>query len=112
MSTAGCSQHTEEQRQNRRARLHGGHASMLFTGHIDAGRLAVIAVIVPTTLWRGSTTARICHSRRVRLLSYNVNYGNREPRASLDAIADADADVVLLQEITARWQAALADRFA
>lgn len=56
--------------------------------------------------------ARICHSRRVRLLSYNVNYGNREPRASLDAIAEADADVVLLQEITARWQAALADRFA
>jgi len=48
----------------------------------------------------------------VRLATYNVNHGNREPRASLDAIADADADVVLLQEVTARWQAALADRFA
>jgi len=48
----------------------------------------------------------------VRLLTYNVNHGNREPRASLDAIAEADADVVLLQEVTARWQAALADRFA
>jgi endonuclease/exonuclease/phosphatase (EEP) superfamily protein YafD len=45
-------------------------------------------------------------------MTYNVNYGNREPRVSLDAIAEADADVVLLQEITARWQAALADRFA
>ncbi|MEO6773891.1 MAG: endonuclease/exonuclease/phosphatase family protein [Kofleriaceae bacterium] len=48
----------------------------------------------------------------MRLLTYNVNFGNREPRASLDAIAEADADVVLLQEVTARWQSALADRFA
>ena len=48
----------------------------------------------------------------MRLLTYNVNYGNREPHSSLDAIADADADVVLVQEITARWQSALADRFA
>jgi len=45
-------------------------------------------------------------------MTYNVNHGNREPRSSLEAIADADADVVLLQEVTPRWQAALADRFA
>src|ERR1700760_2529175 len=82
---------------------------MLFTGHTAAGLARSDSRRV---VWRGSTTVRICHSRRVRLLSYNVNYGNREPRASLDAIAEADADVVLLQEITARWQAALADRFA
>jgi endonuclease/exonuclease/phosphatase family metal-dependent hydrolase len=50
--------------------------------------------------------------RAVRLMTYNVNYGNREPRPCLDAIAAADCDVVLLQEVTARWQAALADRFA
>lgn len=45
-------------------------------------------------------------------MTYNVNYGNKEPRVSLDAIADADVDVVLIQEVTARWQAVLADRFA
>ncbi|CAN5588284.1 hypothetical protein BH11MYX1_BH11MYX1_22050 [soil metagenome] len=45
-------------------------------------------------------------------MTYNLNYGNPEPRGSLDAIAAADADVVLLQEITAGWQRALADRFA
>ncbi len=55
----------------------------------------------------------IWHSvRAVRLMTYNVNYGNLEPRPTLDAIASADCDVVLLQEVTAPWQAALADRFA
>jgi vancomycin resistance protein VanJ len=45
-------------------------------------------------------------------MTYNVNYGNPAPRASLDAIAVEDADVVLIQELTASWQAALADRFS
>lgn len=48
----------------------------------------------------------------VRLMTYNLNYGNPDPIGSLDAIAAADADVVLLQEITAGWQRALAKRFA
>lgn len=48
----------------------------------------------------------------MRLVTYNLNYSNSDPRGSLDAIAAADADVVLLQEITAGWQRALADRFA
>ncbi len=48
----------------------------------------------------------------LRLVTYNVNYANPEPKASLDAIATADADVVLLQEITSTWQHALEQRFA
>ena len=51
-------------------------------------------------------------SAAVRLMTYNLNYGNPDPRRSLDAIEAADADVVLLQEITVGWQRALADRFA
>ncbi len=47
----------------------------------------------------------------LRLVTYNVNYANPDPQASLDAIAAADADVVLLQEITPAWQRALAHRF-
>jgi vancomycin resistance protein VanJ len=47
----------------------------------------------------------------LRLLTYNVNYANSDPKASLDAIADADADVVLLQEVDAAWQQRLAKRF-
>ena len=47
----------------------------------------------------------------LRLLTYNVNFANPDPEASLDAIAHADADVVLLQEITETWQRALIARF-
>lgn len=45
-------------------------------------------------------------------MTYNLNYGNPDLGGSLDAIAAADADVVLLQELTAGWQRALAGRFA
>lgn len=48
----------------------------------------------------------------VRLMTYNVNFGNPDLESSLDAIASADADVVLLQEITHEWREALEQRFA
>jgi endonuclease/exonuclease/phosphatase (EEP) superfamily protein YafD len=48
----------------------------------------------------------------IRLLTYNVNYANPDPASAMDAIAAADADVVLLQEITPAWQGLLARRFA
>lgn len=46
------------------------------------------------------------------LMTYNVNYANPEPDRSIDAIAAADADVVLLQEITDAWRARLVKRLA
>jgi endonuclease/exonuclease/phosphatase (EEP) superfamily protein YafD len=48
----------------------------------------------------------------VRIVSYNVDCRNAEPASSLDAIAAIDADVALLQEIDAAWEAALEARFA
>ena len=50
-------------------------------------------------------------TRKLRLMTYNVNYGNRDVPSTLAAIEAEDADVVLLQEITAEWQRALATRF-
>lgn len=50
--------------------------------------------------------------RSLRLMTYNVNYGNPDPKSALDAIARADADIVLLQEITFEWKRVLAERFA
>ena len=50
-------------------------------------------------------------ARSLRLLTYNVNFANPDLEASLSAIAAADADVVLLQEITTEWQRALRQRF-
>jgi endonuclease/exonuclease/phosphatase family metal-dependent hydrolase len=44
------------------------------------------------------------------LLTYNINYGNSDVDATVQAIASADADVVLLQEITSPWQDVLAAR--
>ncbi len=50
--------------------------------------------------------------RPLRLMTYNVNYGNPDPASALDAIARADADIVLLQEVTSEWQRLLRERFA
>jgi len=47
----------------------------------------------------------------MRLMTYNVNYGNPDFESALDAIATTDADVVLLQEITESWKTALTRRF-
>lgn len=47
-----------------------------------------------------------------KVMSYNVNFANPDVVGTLDAIAAADPDVVLLQEIDRGWQDALAKRFA
>lgn len=46
------------------------------------------------------------------LMTYNLNYGNPSFEATLDAIAAAACDVVLLQEVSADWRDALIRRFA
>jgi len=48
----------------------------------------------------------------LRVMSYNVNHANRDVAGTLDAIAGADADVVLIQEVDSDWKDALAKRFA
>jgi endonuclease/exonuclease/phosphatase (EEP) superfamily protein YafD len=51
------------------------------------------------------------HALLLTLMTYNVNYANPSPRTALDAIAKADPDIVLLQEITAEWRDLLEKRF-
>jgi endonuclease/exonuclease/phosphatase (EEP) superfamily protein YafD len=48
----------------------------------------------------------------LKLLTYNLNYANPDHTATMRAIADADADVVLLQEVDDEWKRTLADTFA
>lgn len=50
-------------------------------------------------------------TKAIRLMTYNLNYGNWDTKATLDAIAKADVDVVLLQEITDDWKQLLETRF-
>jgi endonuclease/exonuclease/phosphatase (EEP) superfamily protein YafD len=69
--------------------------------------LVALVIVPPASRARAATP-----KRPLRLMTYNVNYGNPNLHASLDAIADEDADIVLLQEITNEWKDALARRFA
>ncbi len=73
--------------------------------------LSVLAMVVLAAVISTSTRTEAA-SRELRLMTYNLNYGNPNVSATLDAIAAGDADVVLLQEITADWRDALQKRFA
>lgn len=48
----------------------------------------------------------------VRLVTYNLNFANRNVGVTLEAVAAADAEVVLLQEVSPDWRDALIRRFA
>jgi endonuclease/exonuclease/phosphatase (EEP) superfamily protein YafD len=56
-------------------------------------------------------TSEAAPDRGLRVMTYNLNWGNPDVAATLDAIAAGDADVVLLQEITDEWRRALKQRF-
>jgi len=71
--------------------------------------LPVLALLLVAALVSPSPAAS---AKAVRLMTYNLNYGNPDPKATLDAIAAEDADIVLLQEITSEWKRALEARFA
>ncbi|HEV7557422.1 MAG TPA: endonuclease/exonuclease/phosphatase family protein, partial [Kofleriaceae bacterium] len=45
-----------------------------------------------------------------RLMTYNLEFNNPNPKATLDAIVAADPDVALFQEVTPAWRDALVDR--
>jgi endonuclease/exonuclease/phosphatase family metal-dependent hydrolase len=47
----------------------------------------------------------------ITLMTYNVNWGNPNPKTALEAIEKADPDLVLLQEITSEWRGLLEKRF-
>ncbi len=46
------------------------------------------------------------------VMTYNLNYGLAGDREALDAVAEASADVVLLQETTPEWERALRARLS
>lgn len=47
----------------------------------------------------------------LRLVSYNLNFGNPDVERTMDALDATDADVALLQEVNAGWAALLRKRF-
>lgn len=69
--------------------------------------VAVAAIVIASPR---RTSARTTGA--VRLMTYNLNFGNPDHDATIDAIAAEDADIVLLQEVTRDWQHELAKRLA
>ena len=73
---------------------------------------AVVPVASTATTAGGDGAPAAPALRSLRLMTYNLNYGNPRPETSLAAIEHEDADIVLLQEITDTWKQALEQRFA
>jgi endonuclease/exonuclease/phosphatase (EEP) superfamily protein YafD len=46
------------------------------------------------------------------MLTYNVNFGGPRPDLAVEAIAEADADVVCLQETNPAWERMVRDALA
>jgi len=84
----------------------------------------VLAVVLVTGLCPGAVCLTTCaHPTRVaraaadgepvlKVMTYNINYGIPGDPPTMAAIRDADADLVLLQETTAEWEAALRSEFS
>lgn len=91
----------------------GAHGRRPDLGHIVLVRLfPLFAAIALGMIAAAPRRARADSARTVRLMTYNVNYANPDPKSALDAIEAEDADVVLLQEVTTEWQRELSERFA
>ena len=48
----------------------------------------------------------------LRVVTYNVNYGLRGDLEGIELIAESDADIVLLQETTPAWEAAIREELS
>jgi endonuclease/exonuclease/phosphatase family metal-dependent hydrolase len=73
--------------------------------------IPVLAAVLLGVVVASATPARAEAARALRLMTFNVNYGNPTPNEALDAIEKADVDIVLLQEVTSEWKRQLATRF-
>jgi endonuclease/exonuclease/phosphatase (EEP) superfamily protein YafD len=73
--------------------------------------LPLLAAILIGVVIAKPAAARRDSARALRLMTFNVNYGNPTPAEAIDAIAQANVDIVLLQEITSDWKRQLAARF-
>ncbi len=74
--------------------------------------IPLLAAILIGVIVASPVAAREAAPRALRLMTFNVNYGNPTPAEALAAIERADVDIVLLQEITLEWKRQLAARFA
>lgn len=85
--------------------------------HINRFALSIVTALVATSCSSSTRSSRepAPDEPVLRVMTYNVNFGLAGDPTTLAAIADTDADVVVLQETTPEWEAAirggLAERF-
>jgi len=72
----------------------------------------------PSSIWTGSAPIAAPPqvgspgAVRLRVMTYNVNFGLRGDQAGIDAVASVSPDLVLFQETTEEWSTALIDGLA
>lgn len=99
--------------------LAGPAMAVALLGVVDAVRrkTAIRPALVVAALWAGLVGIRTLRSARpaarasgpeLTVISYNVLFKGGDARASLALLEDAQADVVLLQEVTPAWAERLA----
>jgi endonuclease/exonuclease/phosphatase (EEP) superfamily protein YafD len=74
--------------------------------------LPLLAAVLIGVMIGRPKAARAEPAPALRLMTFNVNFGNPTPSDALDTIEKADVDIVLLQEITSEWKRVLVERFA
>lgn len=72
--------------------------------------VAHLAWVVPPVLRTLEVPAAATHAPRFRVVTANVMFDNREHDALLSELADFDADVIVLEEVTPDWWRAVRRR--
>lgn len=75
---------------------------------------ALGALLAAMQLWPSGSPAHAaaaggCSGREMTIVTANLSYRNRDPRLFIDWLSREPADLVLLQELTPAWAAALED---
>ena len=95
---------------------YGAAAALLALAFLALGnpRLGALALLIAAAhLWPGSSarpalaSGAPCEGEALTVVTANLSYTNTDPRPLLDWLAREPADIVLLQELTPEWAAAL-----
>ena len=92
-------------------------AESLIPSMVRSPSRIILCLAVAAALPAGACSRRTPQEPRadspcIKVVSYNVNYGLAGDDATMDAIEETDADLVLLQETTEAWKEALTERFS
>ncbi|MBA3499421.1 MAG: hypothetical protein H0T65_03555, partial [Deltaproteobacteria bacterium] len=74
-------------------------------------RVATLLVLASCASGGDATPPLPEDAARLRVMTYNMNFGVAGDRSGVDAITGAAPDIVVLQETNAEWEAVLRGKF-